>query len=97
MKIKQEVLKGFITGIISSIIGVFICTAILSRVKEKSIEATFQLFKAEGHLWMLLALGAIVNLIVFFLFLKNDLDYRARGVLLATMLVAFTAYGLYFL
>lgn len=97
MKIKQEVLKGFITGIISSIIGVFICTAILSRVKEKSIEATFQLFKAEGHLWMLLALGAIVNLIVFFLFLKKDLDYRARGVLLATMLVAFTAYGLYFL
>ena len=97
MKIKQEVLKGFITGIISSIIGVFICTAILSRVKEKSIEATFQLFKAEGHLWMLLALGAIVNLIVFFIFLKKDLDYRARGVLLATMLVAFTAYGLYFL
>lgn len=97
MKIKQEVLKGFITGIISSIIGVFICTAILSRVKEKSIEATFQLFKAEGHLWMLLALGAIVNLIVFFVFLKKDLDYRARGVLLATMLVAFTAYGLYFL
>ena len=97
MKIKQEVLKGFITGIISSIIGVFICTAILSRVKEKSIEATFQLFKAEGHLWMLLALGAIVNLIVFFIFLKKDLDYRARGVLLATMLVAFIVYGLYFM
>ena len=97
MKIKQEVLKGFIAGIISSIIGIFICTALLSRVKGKSIEATFQLFKAEGHLWMLIALGAIVNLIVFFVFLKKDLDYRTRGVLLATMLVAFTAYGFYFL
>ena len=97
MKIKQEVLKGFITGIISSIIGVFICTVILSRVNGKSIEATFLLFKAEGHLWMLIALGAIANLIVFFLFLKKDMDYRARGVLLATMLVAFTAYGFYFL
>ncbi len=97
MKIKQEVLTGFITGVISSIIGIFICTVILSRVKGKGIEATFQLFKAEGHLWMLIALGSMANLIVFFLFLKKDLDYRARGVLLATMLVAFTAYGLYFL
>jgi len=97
LKIKQEVLKGFITGIFAALIGVFICTAILSRIKGKSIEATFHLFKAEGHLWMLLALGAIANLIVFFLFLKKDLDYRARGVLLATMLVAFTAYGFYFL
>jgi len=97
LKIKQEVLKGFITGLISSIIGIFICTVILSKTKGKGIEATFHLFKAEGHLWMLIALGAIANLIVFFWFLKKDLDYRARGVLLATMLVAFTAYGFYFL
>jgi len=55
------------------------------------------MFKAEGQLWMLLALGAIANLLVFFIFLKKDLDYRARGVLLATMLVAFTAYAFYFL
>jgi|TARA_B110001450_G_C17338281_1_gene366394 hypothetical protein len=97
LKIKQEVLKGFIIGVFSSIIGVFICTIILSNVKHKSIIQTFNLFKAEGHLWMLLSLGAILNLLVFFLFLKKDLDYRARGVLLATMLVAFISYGFYFL
>lgn len=97
MKIKQEVLKGFLTGIISAAIGVVICTFIFSTVKSKSFTATFQLFKAQGNLWMLLALGAIANLIVFFLFLKKDMDYKARGVLLATMLVAFTAYAFYFL
>ena len=97
MKIKQEVFKGFFTGIISAVIGVVICTFILSKVKGKSFDSTFLMFKAEGQLWMLLALGAIANLIVFFLFLKKDMDYRARGVLLATMLVAFTAYGFYFL
>ena len=97
MKIKQEVFKGFFTGVVSSVIGVVICTFILSKVKGKGFETTFLMFKAEGHLWMLLALGAIANLIVFFVFLKKDLDYRARGVLLATMLVAFTAYAFYFL
>jgi len=97
LKIKQEVFKGFFTGVISAIIGVVICTFILSKVKEKSFETTFLMFKAEGQLWMLLALGAIANLLVFFIFLKKDLDYRARGVLLATMLVAFTAYAFYFL
>lgn len=97
MKIKQEVLKGFITGIIAAVVGVGICTFILSKIKGLGFEATFLMFKAEGNLWMLLALGAIANLIVFFMFLKKDLDYRARGVLLATMLVAFTAYAFYFL
>ena len=97
MKIKQEVFKGFFTGIISAIMGVVICTFIFSNVKDKSFEATFQLFKAQGNLWMLLSLGAIANLIVFFLFLKKDMDYKARGVLLATLLVAFTAYAFYFL
>ena len=97
MNIKKEVLKGFLAGIISSAFGVFLCTIILSRVKGKEIEATFQLFKSQGQLWMLLCLGAIANLILFFLFLKKDMDYKARGVLLATMLVAFIAYGFYFL
>jgi len=97
LKIKQEVFKGFFAGIVSAVIGVIICTFILSNVKGNSFVTTFELFKAQGNLWMLLALGAIANLIVFFLFLKKDMDYKARGVLLATMLVAFTAYAFYFL
>jgi hypothetical protein len=97
LKIKQEVLKGFIIGIISAILGLVICTFIVSKVNGKSFETTFSMFNAEGRLWMLIDLGAIMNLIVFFLFLKKDLDYRARGVLLATMLVAFIAFGFYFL
>lgn len=97
MKIKQEVFKGFFTGIISSATGVFLCTTIVSNVKGKSTLSTFHIFKAEGNLWMLFSLGAILNLLVFFIFLKKDLDYRARGVLLATILVAFVSYGFYFL
>ncbi len=97
MNIKQKVLTGFLSGLLSSILGILICTAIVSNLKAKSILETFRLFRAEGNLWMLIALGAILNLVIFFIFLKRDLEYRARGVVLATILVAFVAYGFYFL
>jgi hypothetical protein len=37
-----------------------------------------------------LSLAAIPNLIVFFVFLKKKQDARAKGVLMATFLIAFT-------
>ena len=49
---------------------------------------TFEAAIAQGHLGSLLALGAILNLAAFFGFLKLRRDYRARGVLIATLLTA---------
>ena len=97
MNIKKEVLKGFLAGVSSSIIGIIICTFIVSTIKAKTIMATYLLFKAEGKLWMLIALGSLLNLAIFFVFLNKDLEYKARGVVLSTILVAFVAYGYYFL
>ncbi len=37
----------------------------------------------------IIALGAIPNLFVFFVFLRKKQDYRAKGVLLVTFLTAF--------
>jgi hypothetical protein len=49
---------------------------------------TFEAAIDQGHLGSLLALGAILNLAAFFGFLKLRRDYRARGVLIATLLTA---------
>ncbi len=97
MKIKQEVFKGFLLGIITAIVGIAACTYIIANVKNASFSDTFYLFKNGGRLWMLLALGSIPMLGVFFLLLQKDLDYRARGVVLATLVVAFIAFGFYVL
>lgn len=97
MKIKQEVFKGFFIGIITSAIGVVICTLIISSVKSSGFLKTFNGFVQEGNLWMLLALGSLPNLAVFFLLLQKDLEYKARGVVLATLLVAFITYAIYFI
>lgn len=97
MKIKQEVFTGFFIGVITAIIGVVTCVFIISSVKSSSFSITFNGFVQEGNLWMLLALGALPNLAVFFLLLQKDLEYKARGVVLATLLVAFITYAIYFI
>jgi hypothetical protein len=97
LKIKQEVFKGFFIGILSTFVGVVICTLIISSLKSSGFSTTFNGFVQEGNLWMLLALGALPNLAVFFLLLQKDLEYKARGVVLATLLVAFITYAIYFI
>jgi hypothetical protein len=97
LKIKQEVIKGFFIGITTTIIGVVICTFLISSVKSAGFLMTFNAYVQKGNLWMLLALGAIPNLLIFFFLLQKDLEYKARGVVLATLLVAFTTYAIYFI
>ena len=95
--IKKKVLTGFALGILSTLIGISLCTFIISKVKHSGFSETFQSFQNDDKLWMLLALGAIPNLLLFFFLLKKDLEYKARGVVLATLIVAFITYTLYFL
>lgn len=88
--VKKNVLIGFIVGLIANIIGLFIAATVLGKMSQNS-ENLIDVIKSaqsEGFLGKLLSLGAILNLIVFFAFLKKNQDYKARGVLLATICVA---------
>jgi len=86
MNIKKEILIGFIVGIIANAIGTLLYILIFS---ELSIAETYKAAVAQEHVGSLLALGAILNLIAFFGFLKIKRDHRAKGVLIATILTAF--------
>ena len=94
---KKEIGIGFLVGLISNSVGVLICTFIISQIKEMELLDTFNVFRKSGNMWMLLCLGALPNLLVFFGFLRINRDYRARGVLMATLLTAISAYLIYFL
>ena len=87
--ITKEVLIGFVVAIFATAAGVFLYLEYFSRY---GFEETLQLIK-EGSLYgKVIALAAIPNLLVFFVYLKKKQDYRARGVLIATILIAiFTA------
>ena len=85
MNKNKETLIGFIVGIIANTIGTLLYILLFS---DFGIQETWEAAVSQGHVGSLLALGAILNLIAFFGFLKLRRDYRARGVLMATVLTA---------
>ncbi|MBT8265938.1 MAG: hypothetical protein KJO41_01995 [Bacteroidia bacterium] len=84
--IKKEVFIGLAVGIIANVLGLFVATLILGNGDDFS--TVIRAAQTEGFLGKLVSLGAIFNLIAFFIFIKKKQDYRARGVLLATLLIA---------
>ncbi|MEO9891113.1 hypothetical protein [Aurantibacter sp.] len=82
---KKEIFIGFIVGIIANTVGTLAYVLFFS---ELGLVETFEVALKQGHLGSLLALGAILNLIAFFGFLRIRRDERARGVLIATIISA---------
>lgn len=83
--IKRNILVGFLTGLSANIAGILLYISIFS---DLGIDATLQDAVNNDYLGKIIALGAILNFLPFFLFLKKNLIYHARGVLLATVLTA---------
>lgn len=84
--IRKHVLIGFLVGLIANAIGLLLAATLLG--KGDDFLDVIKAAQAEGFLGKLISLGAILNLIVFFIFIKKKQDYKARGVLLATIVVA---------
>ena len=93
--IRKEVFLGIIVGLIANFIGLFLATIILGDSGD--FFSTIEAANAEGFLTKLISLGAVLNLGAFFIFIKKKQDYRARGVLLATVLVAIFTFVFKFL
>jgi hypothetical protein len=85
MNVKKELLIGFAVGIIANTLGTLLYILLFS---DLGIMDTFNAAVEQGHVGSLLALGAILNLMAFFGFLKIRRDQRAKGVLIATILTA---------
>lgn len=85
MNNKKEIIIGFVVGIIANTFGTLLYILMFS---DLGIVDTFNAAVTQGHIGSLLALGAILNLIAFFAFLKIKRDQRARGVMLATLVTA---------
>jgi hypothetical protein len=88
--IKKEIIIGVFTGLIANAIGLLLAAFFLGNGNE--IETTIKESVLEGIFGKLVTIGAILNLIVFFIFIKKKQDYRAKGVLLATIFVAISTF-----
>ena len=86
MNTKKEVVKGLFFAILSSLIGLILAILIFSE-NESIIDSLINSYY-EKILGKLISLGAILNVIVFFVFIKKNQDQRAKGVLLFTIFLA---------
>lgn len=85
MNNKKEIIMGFIVGLIANTFGTLLYILLFS---DLGIVDTFNAAIDQGHIGSLLALGAILNLVAFFGFLRIKRDQRAKGVMLATLVTA---------
>ena len=86
MNKKKEVLKGVLFALLSSLSGLVL--AILFLSENDSIVESLKNSYYENFLGKLISLGAILNVLVFFVFIKKNQDQRAKGVLLFTIFLA---------
>lgn len=84
-KLTKELVIGFLIGIIANLAGSYLYIFFFSK---ETLEKTIQFSIEQDVLGNIIALGAILNLCAFFIFLKKNKVYRARGVVLATVLAA---------
>jgi hypothetical protein len=82
---KKEIAIGSIAGILANVLGVILYIMAFS---DKGIDATIKQSLAEGFFGKIVTLGAVLNLVAFFIFIRKKQDYRARGVLLMTVTIA---------
>ncbi|WP_088323748.1 hypothetical protein [Polaribacter tangerinus] len=84
--VKKDIFIGLLVAIFATFGGVFLY---LEYFTNQSLEVSLSIIREENLYGKILSLAAVPNLFVFFIFLKKKQDNKAKGVLLATFLIAF--------
>lgn len=85
--VKKDILIGVLISLFATAGGFFLYLEYFSRY---NFNETLKLIEKGDLYGKILSLAAIPNLFVFFIFIRKKQDNRAKGVLLATILVALT-------
>lgn len=85
--IKKDILIGVLVALFATFGGIFLYLEYFSRYE---FNETLQFIKKGNLFGKVLSLAAVSNLFVFFVFIKKKQDNRAKGVLLATILITLT-------
>jgi len=82
---KTDLLVGLFIGIASALLG---SSLFLAFFTQYNLFKDFEAIRAEEILGKVITLGAVLNIIIFFVLLKKNKELMARGVVLATIILA---------
>lgn len=86
-KIAKELLIGFLVTIACNLAGMYFY---ISAVSNFGIMKSLRISLEQGFFESIVGLGALMDFLAFFVFLKKGQFYKVRGVLLAVILAAAT-------
>ena len=81
---KIDLLYGAIIGFLTTLLGCYLFLAIFTNY---DFTYAIQVMISEGYLGKLIALGAILNIGIYFYLLKINKELMARGVILGVLLL----------
>ena len=82
---KSDIIIGFIIGIASALIGSYIFIEGFTPYHFMDGIAQYRALQLLGKI---ITLGAILNVVIFFLLLRFNKEMMARGVIMATIILA---------
>ena len=87
---KKDIIQGAVIGLIANSVGLVTAAIVLSKLsgRSDSILTVLETAQSDNFLGKLISLGAILNLLSFFYFIRKRQDSRAGGVLAVTILIA---------
>jgi hypothetical protein len=82
---KTDLLIGFFIGLLSTMAGAYLFLLLFTNLI--TLEDILSI-KKEGYLGKVITLGAILNIFIFFVLLQRKKELMARGIVLATIVLA---------
>jgi len=82
---KKDLAIGFIIGVGCIILGTFLFLVFFTEFSSLN---DLKIINENGVLGKVMALGAILNIAAFYILLQNKKELMARGVILATIVLA---------
>jgi hypothetical protein len=83
---KIDLLIGFVIGIMAAVLGSYFFILFFT---DFDFINGMQVIKSEGKLGKMIALGSVLDLLVFGILLQFNKELMARGVILAVLCIAF--------
>lgn len=85
---KKQLIYGFLLGLVVCALGIllFLVGAMLF-IEGESPQTLFRKLLASGRTGQMIALGAFLNFITFFILLKMKRDLMARGIILSVIVL----------
>ncbi len=81
---KIDILYGVMIGFVSTFVGMYV---FLEFFSDLGFNKGFTSMQSQGFLGKIITLGAVLNLIIFFILLKLNKELMARGVVLSVIIL----------